>query len=158
TPVDFVHIHFEGIETGRSQLNNEADQVLELVHLLARVVHKSSLPEGTCTYRAVFPVPANAPPTYFGTLVGYRYWVKVHVAIPWWLDVEESYEATITLPPKERPPARPHASTSLKGNEPFVEVSLANQRYAPGDVIEGGVAFGNIGGRTVRGMELSLVG
>jgi hypothetical protein len=158
TPIDFVHIHFEGIETTRPRLNNEAQQVIELVHLLAKVVDKGSLAEDTYTYRTIFSVPATAPPTYFGTLVEYRYWVKVHVAIPWWLDVEESYEATITLRPRDRPPPRPHASTSLKGNEPFVEVSLANQRYAPGDVIEGGIAFGNIGGRTVRGMDLSLVG
>jgi hypothetical protein len=158
TPINFVHIHFEGIETTRSQINNEGQQVIELVHLLAKVLEKGSLAEGTHTYRTVFSVPSTAPPTYLGTLVEYRYWVKVHVAIPWWLDVEESYEATVILPHKDRPAARPHASTSLKGNEPFVEVSLANQRYAPGDVIEGGVAFGNIGGRTVRGMDLSLVG
>jgi hypothetical protein len=158
TPIDFVHIHFEGVETTRSQINNEAQQVIELVHLLAKVVEKGSLAADTYTYRTLFSVPASAPPTYLGTLVEYRYWVKVHVAIPWWLDVEESYEATVTLPHKDRPAARPHASTTLKGNEPFVEVSLANQRYAPGDVIEGGLAFGNIGGRTVRGMDLSLVG
>lgn len=158
TPIDFVHIHFEGVETLRSQLNNQAHQAIELVHMVAKVAERGSLSEGTHTYRTFFPVPVDAPPTYLGTLVEYRYWVKVHVAIPWWLDVEESYEATVTLPPKDRPVARAYAGTSLKGNEPFVEVSLANQRYAPGDVIEGGVAFGNIRGRTVRGIDLSLVG
>lgn len=158
TPIDFVHVHFEGFETTRPQMNNDGQHVEELFHWMAKVADKGELAADTYNYRTVFAVPPNAPPSYLGTLIEHRYWIKVHVAIPWWLDVEESYEATVVLAPQDRPPARPYAGTSLRGNEPFVEVSLASQRYAPGDVIEGGVAFGNIAGRAVRGLELSLVG
>ncbi|MCC6558744.1 MAG: hypothetical protein IT372_37905, partial [Polyangiaceae bacterium] len=45
-----------------------------------------------------------------------------------------------------------------RGEEPFVELSLDDRAFAPGDEITGAVALGNVQGRKVRGIELSLVG
>jgi hypothetical protein len=159
TPIRAVKLSLEGREITRSAPHEDArSSVVDFLRHGLTLAPDGQIGPGSSTYQASFILPANAPPTYLGALVEHRYSVKVHVEIPWWFDVEESYEIIVhpSLTPRPRP--RSYVGTSAKGSEPFIEVSLANQEYAPGDVIDGGVAFGNLRGRTPRGLDLSLVG
>lgn len=159
TPIRAVTLSLEGREITRSAPHTDArSAVVDFLRRGITLAPDGQIGPGSSTYQASFILPANAPPTYLGALVEHRYSVKVHVEIPWWFDVEESYEIVVQPSPTPRPSLRPYVGTSTKGSDPFIEVSLANQEYAPGDVIEGGIAFGNLRGRAPRGLDLSLVG
>ncbi|AUX40914.1 hypothetical protein SOCE26_023160 [Sorangium cellulosum] len=156
TPVDAIELHLEGMQVARVD-----ERVLVPPHflsLIARVAGQTTLPEGEQRYRASFALPADAPCSYLGTRAEIRYGITLSVAIPWWLDVQESYEVLVTPRPATRPPRAPVAGTTARGDSPFVEVSLDDQVFAPGDEISGAVALGNVAGRNVRGVEISLVG
>ncbi|WP_437736042.1 hypothetical protein [Sorangium sp. So ce1335] len=156
TPVDSIALHLEGSQVARVE-----ERVLVPPHFLslaARVSGATTLPEGEQRYRASFPLPADAPCSYLGTRAEIRYGITLTIAIPWWLDVQESYEVLVTPRPVPRPERAPVAGTTARGDSPFVEVSLDDQVFAPGDEISGAVALGNVQGRGVRGMEISLVG
>ncbi|KYG06314.1 hypothetical protein BE21_35510 [Sorangium cellulosum] len=156
TPVDSIELHLEGMQIARVE-----ERVLVPPHflsLVARLAGETTLPEGEQRYRASFPLPADAPSSYLGTRAEIRYGITLSIAIPWWLDVQESYEVLVTPRPVTRPPRSPAAGTTARGDSPFIEVSLDDQVFAPGDEISGAVALGNVQGRGVRGMEISLVG
>ncbi|KYF92717.1 hypothetical protein BE20_11095 [Sorangium cellulosum] len=156
TPVDSIELHLEGMQIARVE-----ERVLVPPHflsLVARLAGETTLPEGEQRYRASFPLPADAPCSYLGTRAEIRYGITLSIAIPWWLDVQESYEVLVTPRPVTRPPRSPAAGTTARGDSPFIEVSLDDQVFAPGDEISGAVALGNVQGRGVRGMEISLVG
>ncbi|WP_437337116.1 hypothetical protein [Sorangium sp. So ce394] len=156
TPVDSIALHLEGMQIARVE-----ERVLVPPHflsLVARLAGETTLPEGEQRYRASFPLPADAPCSYLGTRAEIRYGITLSIAIPWWLDVQESYEVLVTPRPVTRPPRSPVAGTTARGDSPFIEVSLDDQVFAPGDEISGAVALGNVQGRGVRGMEISLVG
>ncbi|WP_437783277.1 hypothetical protein [Sorangium sp. So ce1097] len=156
TPVDSIALHLEGVQVARVE-----ERVLVPPHflsLVARVSGPTTLPEGEQRYRASFPLPADAPCSYLGTRAEIRYGVTLTIAIPWWLDVQESYEVLVTPRPVTRPARAPAAGTTARGDTPFIEVSLDDQVFAPGDEISGAVALGNVQGRGVRGIEISLVG
>ncbi|KYF74206.1 hypothetical protein BE11_11600 [Sorangium cellulosum] len=156
TPVDSIELHLEGMQVARVE-----ERVLVPPHflsLVARVSGETTLPDGEQRYRASFPLPADAPCSYLGTRAEIRYGVTLTIAIPWWLDVQESYEVLVTPRPVTRPARAPTAGTTARGDSPFIEVSLDDQVFAPGDEISGAVALGNVQGRGVRGIEISLVG
>ena len=159
TPVAFIDLDFEGHESIRLGTDgNEAPHVRPLVHQVARVAEDTELDEGAYRYRASFRVPENAPPSYVGTLIEYRYRMRLHVSIPWWRDVREHYDVVVHPKAAERSPPDPIASSNIRGNEPFLEVSLNDRAFGAGDVIGGSFAFGNLGGRKARQLDLSLVG
>lgn len=158
TPVDFIDLDFEGHESVRLHAGNETPQVRALVHQVARVSEATNLEEGDYRYRASFRIPEDAPATYLGTLAEYRYRMMLHVSIPWWPDVKESFDVVVTPPLSARRPPAPIASTSARGNQPFLEVAVGDRVFGPGDVISGSFAFGNLGGRKPRSLDLSLVG
>ncbi|WP_437280814.1 hypothetical protein WME90_09740 [Sorangium sp. So ce375] len=156
TPVDAIELHLEGMQVARVE-----ERVLVPPHflsLVARVSGPTTLPEGEQRYRASFPLPADAPCSYLGTRAEIRYGITLSIAIPWWLDVQESYEVLVTPRPVTRPARSPAAGTTARGDSPFVEVSLDDRVFAPGDEISGAVALGNVQGRGARGIEISLVG
>ncbi|WP_437511939.1 hypothetical protein [Sorangium sp. So ce1099] len=156
TPVDSIELHLEGMQVARVE-----ERVLVPPHflsLVARVAGETTLPDGEQRYRASFPLPPDAPCSYLGTRAEIRYGITLSIAIPWWLDVQESYEVLVSPRPVTRPARSPVAGTTARGDSPFVEVSLDDQVFAPGDEISGAVALGNVQGRSVRGIEISLVG
>ncbi|XXY47133.1 hypothetical protein WME91_44735 [Sorangium sp. So ce269] len=156
TPVDSIELHLEGMQVARVE-----ERVLVPPHflsLVARVAGETTLPDGEQRYRASFPLPPDAPCSYLGTRAEIRYGITLSIAIPWWLDVQESYEVLVSPRPVTRPARSPIAGTTARGDSPFVEVSLDDQVFAPGDEISGAVALGNVQGRSVRGIEISLVG
>ena len=149
---------FRATNGTRNPLQNSAFEQQELFHSAVNVAEKGELRVGEHRYRASFDVPATLPPTYLGTAIEHHAWIAVRVAIPWWLDIRESYDVTIAPTPALRPPPVAVTGSSLRANEPFVEVSLGAQSFAPGDILEGAIAFGNLGGARVEYFEPALVG
>lgn len=158
TPIDFISIDFHATNGTRNSIRDERFEQHELFHATVNVAEKGELEARAYHYRASFEIPSTLPPTYLGTAIEHHAWIAVRVAIPWWFDVRESFDVTIAPIPIARPAPVPVAGTSLRANEPFVEVSLQAQSFAPGDVIEGEVAFGNLGRGGVEYLESALVG
>lgn len=157
TPIDFIEVKLQGMQFIRGT-SSSAHQNSQFLVQSARVAEKGKLSVGEHRYQAVFPVPDKAFPSYIGQLFQYRYFLELHVSIPWWPDVVERYDVTVLLPPATRRKPVPFAGTNVKDTAPFVEVSLIDQYFAPGEVIEGALAFGNLGGRKARQAALSLLG
>jgi hypothetical protein len=157
TPINFIAVHFhvaEGIFTPSSG----SFTPIEILHKTVKVADEGQLGVEVYRYRASFDVASDVPPTYLGTMIEVRAWVEIHVAIPWWPDVRERYDVTIFPAPIDRPAPLPFTGSSLRGNGPFVEVSLRAQCFAPGETIEGAIAFGNVGGSVVQDIVPALVG
>lgn len=157
TPIDFIQLELQGLQFLRVTTQS-AHQSSQFLVQTARVAEAGKLGVGEHRYQAVFPLPHKAFPSYVGQLFQYRYFLALHVSIPWWPDVVECYDAVVMLPPATRRRPTPFAGTSARDTAPFVEVSLIDQYFAPGEVIEGGLAFGNLGGRKARQVALSLLG
>ncbi|MFO0755605.1 MAG: hypothetical protein U0359_03905 [Byssovorax sp.] len=157
TPIDFISLELTGMEYLRVAAAS-AHRVSRFLVQTARVADAGTLAVGEHRYQAVFPLPSEAYPSYQGQLFQYRYFLKLHVSIPWWPDVVQHYDAVVRPPEAQRRSARPFAATSASGNAPFVEISIADQYFEPGEVIEGGLAYGNLGGQQARQVALSLLG
>jgi hypothetical protein len=158
TPIDFIAVDFCVTNGTRNPANNSVFQSHETFHVSANVAKKGELREKVYRYRAAFEVPVTLSPTYLGAAIESRACVEVHIAIPWWLDVRERYDVTILPVPIARPKPEAITGSSLRGNKPFVEISLRAQCFAPGETIEGAVAFGNLGGSHAEDLEPALVG
>lgn len=155
TPIDFVRL--ELVSEATSPSNGAVSTRTRFVSR-ADLAGPGHLEERTHEMRASFDVPADTPPTYRGSIIEVRYRLLLHVSIPWWPDVKEAYDLTLLPRPAPRARRAPAASTSLRQNEPFIELSLDDSAYAPGDVIGGSFAFGNLDRAAVRGVDLALVG
>ncbi|MCC6553339.1 MAG: sporulation protein [Polyangiaceae bacterium] len=158
TPIDFVRIALRCVAVIRHQASSHHELVRRRFELSEQVEGAGELAEGTHRYEATFSLPADAPPTYLGNLGDCRTWVNVHVSIPWWLDAHEAQELTVAPVQRARPADAPSTSSSLSRNEPFVEVSLPRAHFAPGEAIEGAIAFGNLRGGRLSALDVSLVG
>ena len=159
TPVDSIDLHLDGAEVvllspSRNQLRSER----KIISLRARLSGGAVLTEGKHRFTSRFSIPKNAPCSYRGTRIDIRYTLRLHVAIPWWPDVDQSFLLHVAKPAASRPPRIPVATTTATGNRAFLEVSLEDTTFAPGDLIEGALAFGNLLGRRVRSVDLALVG
>ena len=107
---------------------------------------------------ASFTIPEGSPATYDESFpAGVRYVVRVHVDIPWAFDVHEEHAVRVLPKSRARPTAEPLVAVFPSSTAPFLELALDDRRYAPGDVIEGELAIGNVGDRAILGVELSLV-
>ena len=132
TPIDFISIDFHSTNGTRNPLQNTWFEQHELFHTAVEVAGAGELREGPHRYRASFEIPDSLPPTYLGAAIEHHAWNTVRAAIPWWFDVCESHEVTIAPHPVARPVPVAVAGSSLRASEPFVEVSLGAQRFAPG--------------------------
>ena len=156
TPIDFIAVHFHVAE-GIFDRSNSTFTQREILHETVNGAEEGEIGAEVYRYRASFAITPDLPPTYVGTMIEQRAWVEIHVSIPWWPDVRERYDVTIFPSPIERSAPTPWTGSSLRGNEPFVEISLPAQSFAPGETIEGVIAFGNLGGRDVQDLVPALV-
>jgi hypothetical protein len=158
TPIDFIAVHFHVTEGTRSNLEDGVFVPRAIVRETVNVAAAGELGAEVYRYHAAFEVPADLPPSYLGTLFEHRASVEIHISIPWWPDVRESYDVAILPVPIERPEPTPFTGSSLREEGAFVEVSLRALHFAPGDTIVGALAFGNLGGAELQDIELSLLG
>lgn len=158
TPIDFIHLGFDGAE---SYLSSPDDQSPErsraVVQVGVRLREKGTLAAGKHPLQARFEVPLDAPPSYLGVCIAIRYEAHLHVAIPWWPDLHETYEILVEPRPAQRPAVQPQTATSKHDTgAPFLELSLSDTAFAVGDEITGAFAVGNAGADGLH-VEISLL-
>jgi hypothetical protein len=160
TPIDFFDVTFAGEESVVVQRNNEIRRHgRRIVEAASRLREQGTLTEGEHRFTARFKVPLDAPASCLGALVTIRYEVRVHVAIPWWPDLRETYELLVEPHPEVRPKPAPARASSAGGQGvPFLELSVADTTFAVGDEVSGGFSVGNLAREAGEGVEISLVG
>ncbi len=106
-----------------------------------------------------FRLPAGTPPSHDAAAFSVRYVVRAKAEVPWWFDPHARAGLKVVAPPEPRPPPAPARATSA--NEPanlFAELSVDDRHAAPGDVVRGAFALGNVAGHRLDGATVSLVG
>ncbi|WP_437728684.1 hypothetical protein [Sorangium sp. So ce861] len=160
TPIDFVRVTLQHAQQARDDVRGDPKRVAcrDLLLLSEDVAGRGWLGEGIHRYWVQFALPADLPPSHAGYVV--RRWCRVSalVAIPWWFDAEESKVVVVGRPAAPVPDDEPFASASPRGHGPFVEVSLPGRTFAPGELLTGAVAFGDLGGRRPFKLDVSLIG
>jgi hypothetical protein len=158
TPIDFIDLTFTGEESAGGEAGNPSlREVRPIVHSNQRLREKGTLAAGTHRFRARFVVPAEAPASYMGVRVNIQYGVRLHVSIPWWPDLTETYELIVEPHGSARPKPQAATTTSARGNEAFIELSLTDTELAPNDDVTCAFAVGNTQGRSGLGVEVALV-
>ncbi|MEZ4306673.1 MAG: hypothetical protein R3F14_01300 [Polyangiaceae bacterium] len=159
TPIDFFDLTF----SGDSISNFIHESIVEhrrgsILKVTTRLREEGILTEGEHRFSASFQLPPDAPPSYLGVYTAIRYEVRVHISIPWWPDLRETYEILVVPHSAVRPPPDAVTSSSFKtAGSPFIEVSLADTHYAAGDEIAGAFAAGNVPREAAEGVEIALV-
>ncbi|KYF76297.1 hypothetical protein BE17_09245 [Sorangium cellulosum] len=158
TPIDFVRVSLQSTQTLWSMGRGEILAVRERLLASEEVAGRGRLGEGVHRYRASFPLPDDIPPTHLGLVAELRCGVRALVSIPWWLDAEESGDIVVRPPIGPRPRSEPFTGASARGSGAFVEVSLPDRTFAPGDTLTGAIAFGGLLGGRASALEVALVG
>ncbi|WP_438020687.1 hypothetical protein WMF18_17135 [Sorangium sp. So ce315] len=158
TPIDFVRVTLRYTQTLWSVDRGEVLQARDRLVLGEEVAGPGRLEEGVHRYRASFALPGDVPPTHMGFVAELQCVLHAVVSIPWWPDAKESGEVVVRPAVGPRPKSEPFTSASARGAGAFVEVSLPDRTFAPGDTLTGAVAFGGLGGRRASALEVALVG
>ncbi len=158
TPIDFIDLTFLGEETlVVLEEGAVAHDEKEIVRAHHRLREQGTLAEGVHRFTIKISIPADAPPSYMGVRVTIRYELRLHVSIPWWADLRETFEVLVEQHPPQRPKIQPAHESSARGNDPFIELALADTCFAPNDEVNGAFAIGNAPRRGDLGVEISLV-
>ncbi len=149
---------FEGDELV-GLLGEQQTSVRAIVRSTVRLRSEGTLEEGEHRLSARFEVPSDAPAWYLGVRCTVRYQVRIHVSIPWWPDLRETYELLVEPHPSVRPKPHPADAKSLTPNgDPFVELSIAENVVRAGRRGDGRVRGGaNVPRDACEGVEISLV-
>jgi hypothetical protein len=119
------------------------------------------LAPGVRRYEGKLSVPEDAPPTGEGTMdIRYQLDARVKLEFPWVFDARASRKVEVARAARaERPEAQPVTMSSAGRGDGslFVELSLDDTAFAPGEVITGAFSLGNIAGRRVDAATVSLV-
>ena len=158
TPIDFIDLTFLGEESlAVLEEGAVARDAREIVRAHHRLREQGTLAEGVHRFAIKISIPADAPPSYMGVRVTIRYELRLHVSIPWWADLRETFEVLVEAHPPQRPKIQPAHESSARGNDPFIELALADTSFAPNDEVNGAFAIGNAPRRGDLGVEISLV-
>ncbi|WP_437291457.1 hypothetical protein [Sorangium sp. So ce406] len=158
TPIDFVRVTLKYTQTLWSMGRQDVLQARDRLVISEEVAGRGRLEEGVHGYRASFTLPRDVPPTHRGLVAELQCGVTAVVSIPWWPDAEESGDIVVRPAVGPRPRTEPFTGASARGAGAFVEVSLPDRTFAPGDMLTGAVAFGGLGGRRASALEVALVG
>lgn len=159
TPIDFFDVTFEGEEAVNVNIDGAPQRrATPIVRTPMRLRDAGVLTEGEHRFTARFTVPLDAPASYLGALAAIRYELRVHVAIPWWPDLRETYELLVEPHPDVRPKPSPASATSAGGHGvPFIDLSIADTAFAVGDEVSGAFSCGNVAREAGEGVEISIV-
>jgi len=165
-----VEVHLESEEEVplrrmTCQLRGRASALGETTLCLqeATFLEDAAVPRGASSYRMIFELPEDLPPSY--ALVAHQAFVSyrlvVRLDIPWWPDAERCFSLNVEHPPVtvEDDPPQLHAShvDGPSGTDPYVEFTLSAYHVVPGDSIEGELALWNTGFNQLRTATVRLV-
>lgn len=127
---------------------------------LEAVFGPQQLTPGPHELSARFQLPADGPPTHAGRFSRVAYELRVEVEIPWWRNLDRTFEVVVVPAPVE-PPSGNAVYSSRRGDtaaELYAEMTLASTVIAPGRPIRGAVSFNNVGkGKRAR-VDAAFVG
>jgi hypothetical protein len=159
TPVNVITLALHGRELLTQGENHPTSVKRTIVHQIATLMVAGELDVGPQTFRARFTLPPHALASFKGQYLAVQYKLHLHVDIPWWPDLTRSYYVDVEPHELSRPPPRPVAHTTEQvGSALFLEVTLDDVVFAPGDVVSGAFALGNLRGREVQSIEMAVVG
>lgn len=163
TPIDAIDVKLVGRmtrfvrTTTIGTMSSDHWEDARLVGLHARL--EGGALSGKRTSRVSFELPEGLPPTFRCATTRIEYTLDVHVSIPWWPDRRTIYEVPIGVPPRFTAPTPLQTSTLRTGQRTLgIELSLADRAIVPGEACDGAVSVHGLLGRTVRRIEVSLVG
>jgi hypothetical protein len=150
TPTAGTRLTLVGTERARDSESWSSAPFLSLVASF----EPKLLDKGKHALRARFALPADMPPTHKAARSVVVYELRVYVDIPWWPDVDKTFEITVSPAPVVAPPTdvvfssrRGEAVDAL-----YAEMTLATTLVAPGGAIRGALSFTN----TPRGKSLKV--
>jgi hypothetical protein len=106
-----------------------------------------------------FSLPDDLPASHPGTTFTVSYGAAAQVEVPWWFDAHAHADVRVGAQAEPRPERTPARAASP--NDPahlFAELSVDDVAAAPGEVVTGAFALGNVGDRRLDGATVSLVG
>jgi len=158
TPIDFVDVQLWGEEAlPLVDDGHEPVRSRPILDKTVRLREKGTLEEGKHRFETTVKIPADAPGSYLGNRVHVRYEARIHVSIPWWPDLRESFEIFVEPRPSARPKPAPATRSSDTKADTVIELSLADTAFAAGDEVTGAFAIGNAPSRDSLGVEISLL-
>jgi hypothetical protein len=162
TPVKHVSIRLRAtvrttVGAGHAQAIHE-----HVFHERAWLSKPLTLHPGELRVPVEFEIPPDAPASYVSPMASVAYTLSVHVAIPWWLDRRADFLVPVTNPvaaaaPDPAPRAFATSTEGPRGTDAFMEVALDATQLAAGAAVGGSVSLQNLGGRNVRGVDLSFI-
>ena len=160
TPVERIRLLLIGIEKISQDPEKTPPQPFEnVLRMETPLCGHEEIGPGRRTHRARFPIPLDAPSSYIGRQIVIAYELRVEVVIPWWPDVDQAYPVSVAPRLESRPPRAPVRRTTACGSDDlFFEITLDDSLFAPGDVLSGALALGNVRARKIRGLSMALIG
>lgn len=108
-----------------------------------------------------FTLPGGTPPTHEIDPAYSRVRLRIHISIPWRVDVRRDHDLTVRVPAPLELPRTPTTLRSTRPGEapdrPRMEIGLAATGLAVGEALAGTCALFHLGDREPRDVELSLV-
>ncbi len=159
-PVDGLSVELVGAGVWHtSSQHGQNRNVLDVVRLLGRpLAERTELEAGDHEYLVSFAVPADAPPSFSGSLLSVQWEFRVRADIPWWPDAKATFVAHVAPRPSSEaaPPPRVFASDTggPQGTKPYAEISLGE--VVSGQALEGTIALCNTAHNDYRAVELRL--
>lgn len=154
--IDAVKLTLTG--TARTWAADRVD-VVQFVSVEEELVGFTTLRSGKRRLRASFTIPEDAPPTCDAGDLSVHYELSARVFIPWHVDPRAA--RALPVLPRPAPPRgefhRVTASSAPTGDMLFLELSLDDDRWAPGETITGAFSIGNVGTMRLDGATVAVV-
>ncbi|MCB9595127.1 MAG: hypothetical protein H6719_20585 [Sandaracinaceae bacterium] len=127
------------------------------LQLEATVHEAGTLTAGPHELEASFVLPTDAMPSYVATHSYFEWTARCLVDIPWWPDAKGALRLWIPPPRRERPPPEPTVLATVRtARAPYIEATLEDGVYSPGDVIRGRMAISDLRGAAVEELTYAL--
>ncbi len=158
TPVKFVKLSLLGRETavvnpGRYQFNVRNTPVS-----LAASFEPGALAPGEKTCSVRFDLPAAIPASYRGAYASIVYELGIHVSIPWWPDLRESFDVIVGRSSPTAIEPKPGSFCTHdggpRGTDLYVEAALDSVTIAAGGVLAGAISISNVAHHRVRAVDV----
>lgn len=120
-----------------------------------------TLARGQHVFGARLRIPPEFPAAHEGQALKVRWSAELRVEIPWWPDATATFFLHVVAPPRPAGPERRQLFVTHRegpvADRPYMEMSLASIQVEPGGELHGNLALSNIGAKSVRSLDFSLV-
>ncbi len=158
--IEFIDVGFVGAQGWSvGSGNSRRREKVAWPELMHRVMEEGLLEAGT-TRRFVTELilPPGTPPSHEVAPAFARVHLRIHVSLPWRIDVRERYPIAARIPPPDDVRRLPVVHQSRGDHDaPRIELSLASSRVVVGEHLVGTVAVFNLDDTDPRTVRLALI-